>query len=82
MDDLDKTIATLIANGPDLRRAGYQSVQVGAVSFTLHPPEPVEAAPPQTVEESSDPLNVASTYGLAEGSKLPGFPDPRKKGKS
>lgn len=80
-EDLAATLATLIANAADLRRAGFQTLTisaVGDVSFTLAPPEPVELPQALPVKDEAPPSagNDPMTYGWTNG--VPGFRDPRK----
>ena len=74
----EKQLDILIAYGPRLRAAGYQSVTIGddgVVSIVLLPPDPVasdvvDAPPPKAI------LDDAETYGLPEGADVPGFRRP------
>lgn len=71
----------LIAKGPALREAGYLSVEIDGCSAQLSPKDSGSEIPADLKallddakgEKSADPLGEASTYGLPDGSELPGF---------
>lgn len=70
-------LLTLIADRAfALRKAGVQRVELDGMAFTLlpyhEPPASVTERTEMDVEES-DPLLDPATFGLAPGSRLPGF---------
>lgn len=62
-----------------LRDAGVEGVVVvGDVQFTVQPKDPPQQTAPAASTDAPNALDDHSTYGLAPGSPLPGFPNPRK----
>lgn len=71
----------LIAKGPELRAAGYLSVEIGGVKVNLLPKDPEVSEELKKLfnsdnnnkGERGNPLDHPSTYGLPEGTAMPGF---------
>lgn len=78
MTDLSDTLTKIAQHAAELRRARVQSVTVDGVSFVLLPDEPDVVEVRQTPEPELSALDDPKTYGWPEGSKPPGFVDPRK----
>lgn len=79
MGDLASQLRVIAEAAPALRKAGVSTVRLGDVEFTLHG-EAIEMRTTTTTQpEPRNAFEDHNTYGLAEGSTLPGFRDPRKK---
>jgi hypothetical protein len=78
MPDLASQLRTIAESARTLRDAGVSgTVRVGDVEFTLDGPEPQRVASQQD-EVSGNALDDLRTYGLSEGSQLPGLPRPQR----
>jgi hypothetical protein len=80
--NLEETLATIAKMAPELRRERVSTVTVGEVSFVLLPDEPEAPPEPKVEARPMNPLDDPNTYGLPEGTKPPGFRDPRRKAES
>lgn len=68
----------IIEKAPQLRSAGVTSVELDGVCVELAPQEPdypqvAWKGFQESEEETAHPLNDPSTYGLRDGSQLPGY---------
>jgi len=73
--DLDKILAVVIARAPALRSAGVMRLSADGVAFELGMTAAELAAAAQPAKEDVGPggLDDPATYGLAPGSRVPGF---------
>ena len=82
MDLCRESLDLLIEKAPELRKAGIETLEMGAMKVTLAPPpselpeglRSVLADEDELSEYDKSPLDQAVTYGLPPGSAIPGFP--------
>lgn len=81
MSDLATQLRTIAEQAKALRDAGVSgTVRVGEVEFTLEPSAPVQASGAGDPKQQGEPVSAfddPTTYGLAEGSVVPGLPKPQ-----